>query len=103
MSAAQEEKLKEEVLRQQKNTVEDSIMQMGELQKISITQTMQDREYFYDNMKMIKSENEKIERASKMAEDAAVYIEESIPKLEAVAEGMVNAELTADFIKEGII
>ena len=54
MSAAQEEKLKEEVLMQQKSTVEDAIRQMGELQKISITQTMQDREYFYDNQKIMK-------------------------------------------------
>ena len=37
MSAAQEEKQKEEILSQHKSTVEDNIRQMAELQKISIS------------------------------------------------------------------
>ena len=53
LSAAQEEKSKEEILSQHKGTVEDNIRQMAELQKISISQTMQDREYFYDNAKIM--------------------------------------------------
>ena len=103
LSAAQEERLKEEVLKQQKGTVEDAIKQMGELQKISITQTMQDREYFYDNMKVMKAETEKIERARKVTEDAAVFIEEAIPKLEDAVEAMTTAEVNAEFVIKGVI
>ena len=64
---------------------------------------MLDREYFYDNSRLIKAETTKIERASKEVEDAAQELEDNMPMLEAAAEGMANAEINVEFIKEGVI
>ena len=54
-------------------------------------------------MRLIKAETTKIEKASKQTEDAAEELEQSLPQLEAAAEGMANAEVTVEFIKEGVI
>ena len=42
-------------------------------------------EFFKDNNKIIKRENQKIERARKVEEDANDVFEEFLPKLEAIA------------------
>ena len=58
---------------------------MSELQKISVGSTMVDREFFYDNKKIMEIETDNIKKARKQTEDAATLLEERLPKLESTA------------------
>ena len=81
MSAQQEEAQKEKLLTEQKEKLEEEIRQMAALQKMTVTKTMEDKEYFIDNSTVIKHETAKLEQASKEAEEAGHQLEEMIPKL----------------------
>lgn len=48
---------------------------MSELQKMSLVQTMKEKEYFFDNLSIIQDETVKIEAAGKETEDAAHLLE----------------------------
>ena len=76
---------------------------MAELQKMTLTKTMEDREYFYDNSTVIKHETAKLEQASKQAEDAAHKLEDMLPKLQSAADAMTTAEVDVEYIKNNVI
>ena len=77
---------------------------MFTLQKYVVQKTVIEQEFFKDNHKIIKHENNKIENARKTEENANEALAEYIPKLEATVEALSSAqELDAQMIMENIV